>query len=197
VIIKRIFDVVLSFCGLVLLAPVFLILAVWIKLDSRGPVFFRQERVGHAGRIFRIHKFRTMYHEAAGVPLTVGDDRRITRCGKILRKYKLDELPQLIDVLKADMSLVGPRPEVPRYMAQYPEDIRELVLSVPPGITDIAAIKFKNENALLENSNDPEHDYINKILPIKIKYYQEYISSHSLALDLKLIFQTIKAIFTD
>ena len=129
--------------------------------------------------------------------MTIGDDPRITRCGRFLRRFKLDEFPQLIDVLKGDMSLVGPRPEVPRYMAQYPEDIRKLVLSVPPGITDIAAIKFKNENELLNNSKDPEKDYIDKILPIKIKYYQEYIIKRSLALDLKLIFQTIKAVFTD
>jgi lipopolysaccharide/colanic/teichoic acid biosynthesis glycosyltransferase len=197
VITKRIFDFILSLCGLIILSPLFLFIAVWIKLDSRGPVLFRQERVGYAGRTFQIHKFRTMFSAATGMLLTVGDDPRITRCGRFLRRFKLDEFPQLIDVLKGDMSLVGPRPEVPRYMAQYPEDIRKLVLSVPPGITDIAAIKFKNENELLKNSNDLEKDYINKILPIKIKYYQEYISRRSLALDLKLIFQTIKAIFTD
>jgi lipopolysaccharide/colanic/teichoic acid biosynthesis glycosyltransferase len=197
VITKRIFDFVLSLCGMVILSPLFLVIALWIKLDSKGPVLFRQQRVGYAGRTFRIHKFRTMYHEAAGAPITVGDDQRITRCGKLLRRFKLDELPQLIDVIAGDMSMVGPRPEVPRYMALYPEDVRELVLSVPPGITDIAAIKFKNENELLKNSLDPEQDYINKILPIKIKYYQEYIASRSLALDLKLIFHTIKAIFTD
>ena len=196
-IIKRIFDFILSLCGLIILSPLFLLLAIWIKLDSRGPVFFRQERVGYLGRLFRMHKFRTMFADAAGIPLTIGDDPRITRCGRFLRRFKLDEFPQLLDVLKGDMSLVGPRPEVPRYMAQYPEDIRKLVLSVPPGITDIAAIKFKNENELLNNSKDPEKDYIEKILPIKIKYYQEYIAKRSLALDLKLIFQTIKAIFTD
>jgi lipopolysaccharide/colanic/teichoic acid biosynthesis glycosyltransferase len=197
VITKRIFDFILSLCGLIILSPLFLFIAVWIKLDSRGPVFFRQERVGYAGRTFRIHKFRTMFSAATGILLTIGADPRITRCGRFLRRFKLDELPQLLDVLKGDMSLVGPRPEVPRYMAQYPEDSRKLVLSVPPGITDIAAIKFKNENELLENSPDPEHDYIDKILPIKIKYYQEYISRRSLALDLKLIFQTIKAVFMD
>jgi lipopolysaccharide/colanic/teichoic acid biosynthesis glycosyltransferase len=197
VITKRIFDFFFSFCGLIILSPLFLFIAAWIKLDSRGPVFFRQERVGCLGRTFRMHKFRTMGADASGIPLTIGDDPRITRCGRFLRRFKLDELPQLIDVLKGDMSLVGPRPEVPRYMAHYPEEIRKLVLSVPPGITDIAAIKFKNENELLKNSNDPEKDYINKILPIKIKYYQEYISSRSIALDLKLIFQTIKAVFTD
>jgi len=195
--VKRIFDFVFSLLGLILLSPLFIWVAIWIRIDSPGPVFFRQERVGYAGRTFRIHKFRSMYHEAAGAPITVGDDRRITRCGRFLRRFKIDEFPQLLDVLKGDMRLVGPRPEVPRYMAQYPEDIRNLVLSVPPGITDIASIKFKNENELLAGSNDPEKDYINKILPIKIKYYQEYISKHSLSLDLKLIFQTIKAIFTD
>jgi len=165
-------------------------------MDSPGPVFFRQERVGHLGRLFRMHKFRTMFADASGISLTVGDDPRVTRCGRFLRRFKLDELPQLLDVLNGDMSLVGPRPEVPRYMAQYPEDLRKIVLSVPPGITDIAAIKFKNENELLKNSQDPEKDYIEKILPLKIKYYQQYIAKRSLALDLKLIFQTIKAIFT-
>jgi len=194
---KRIFDLIFSCVGIALLSPVFLIAAILIKLDSKGPVFFRQERVGYLGRTFRMHKFRTMFSDASGILLTIGDDPRITRFGRFLRRFKLDELPQLIDVLKGDMSLVGPRPEVARYMALYPEDIRKLVLSVPPGITDIAAIKFKNENELLKNSNDPEKDYINKILPIKIKYYQEYISRRSLALDLKLIFQTIKAVFTD
>jgi lipopolysaccharide/colanic/teichoic acid biosynthesis glycosyltransferase len=196
-VIKRIFDVVLSFCGLTLLTPLFVLLALWIKADSRGPVFFRQERVGYLGRIFRMHKFRTMAADAAGIPLTVGDDPRITRCGRFLRKYKLDELPQLIDVLKGDMSLVGPRPEVLRYVEKYPEDIRRIVLSVPPGITDIAAIKFKNENDLLRHSTNPEKDYIEKILPIKYTYYQEYISRRSLSLDLKLIYQTIRALFTD
>ena len=196
-ILKRIFDFILSLCGLMILSPLFLLIAIWIKIDSPGPVFFRQERVGHLGRLFRMHKFRTMFADASGISLTVGDDPRVTHCGRFLRRFKLDELPQLLDVLQGDMSLVGPRPEVPRYMAQYPEDVRKLVLSVPPGITDIAAIKFKNENELLKNSQDPEKDYIEKILPIEIKYYQEYIANRSLALDLKLIFQTIKAIFTD
>jgi len=196
VIIKRIFDFIFSLCGLIILSPLFLLLSIWIKMDSQGPVFFRQERVGHLGRLFRMHKFRTMFADASGISLTVGDDPRVTRCGRFLRRFKLDELPQLLDVLNGDMSLVGPRPEVPRYMAQYPEDLRKIVLSVPPGITDIAAIKFKNENELLKNSQDPEKDYIEKILPLKIKYYQQYIAKRSLALDLKLIFQTIKAIFT-
>ena len=194
---KRIFDFVFSLLGLVLLSPVFILVAIWIKFDSQGPVFYRQERVGYLGRRFRIHKFRTMFADATGISLTVGDDPRVTQCGRFLRRFKLDELPQLLDVLNGDMSLVGPRPEVPRYMAQYPEDIRKKVLSVPPGITDIAAIKFKDENILLRKSKDPEKDYIEKILPLKIKYYQEYIAKRSLALDLKLIFQTIKAIFTD
>ena len=195
-ILKRIFDFILSLCGLMILSPLFLLIAIWIKIDSPGPVFFRQERVGYLGRLFQMHKFRTMFADASGISLTVGDDPRVTQCGRFLRRFKLDELPQLLDVLQGDMSLVGPRPEVPRYMAQYPEDIRKLVLSVPPGITDIAAIKFKNENELLNNAKDPEKDYIEKILPLKIKYYQEYIAKRSLALDLKLIFQTVKAIFS-
>ena len=195
-ILKRIFDFILSLCGLIVLSPLFLLIAILIRIDSPGPVFFRQERVGHLGRLFRMHKFRTMFADVSGISLTVGDDPRVTQCGRFLRRFKIDELPQLIDVLNGDMSLVGPRPEVPRYIAQYPEALRKIVLSVPPGITDIAAIKFKDENELLKNSKDPEKDYIEKILPLKIKYYQEYISRRSLALDLKLIFQTIKAIFT-
>ena len=162
-IIKRIFDFVLSLVGMIILSPLFLLSAILIKLDSPGPVFFRQERVGYAGRLFRMHKFRTMFADASGIPLTIGDDPRITRCGRFLRRFKLDEFPQLIDVLKGDMSLVGPRPEVPRYMAQYPEDIRKLVLSVPPGITDIAAIKFKNENELLKNAQDSGKDLLKNL----------------------------------
>jgi lipopolysaccharide/colanic/teichoic acid biosynthesis glycosyltransferase len=197
VIIKRIFDIVCSLCGLIILCPLFLAIAIWIKCDSPGPVFFRQERVGYLGRLFRMHKFRTMYADASGMSLTINNDPRITRCGRFLRRFKLDELPQLLDVLAGNMSLVGPRPEVPRYLAHYPEEIKKIVLSVRPGITDMAAIQFKDENKLLKSATDPEKDYLEKILPLKIKLYQEYIANRSLALDLKLIFRTIKALFTN
>lgn len=196
-IIKRIVDIVFSLCGLILLLPLFLAIAIWIKCDSPGPVFFRQERVGYLGRLFRMHKFRTMFADASGISLTMNNDPRVTRCGRFLRRFKLDELPQLFDVLAGNMSLVGPRPEVPRYMAHYPEEIKKIVLSVRPGITDMAAIHFKDENKLLRSATDPEKDYLEKILPLKIKLYQEYIANRSLALDLKLIFQTIKALFTN
>jgi lipopolysaccharide/colanic/teichoic acid biosynthesis glycosyltransferase len=194
-IIKRIFDFTCSLLGLFFLSPAFLVIAIYIKLDSAGPVFFRQERVGYLGKTFRILKFRTMRGDASGLPLTVGDDIRITKFGRFLRKFKLDELPQLINVLKGDMSIVGPRPEVPKYVAYYPEDIKKIVLSVPPGITDSAAIEFKNESYILEGSKNVEKDYIEKILPVKLKYYQEYISSLSLSSDIMLIIKTIKAIF--
>ncbi|MEW5804095.1 MAG: sugar transferase [bacterium] len=193
---KRIFDLVFSSIGLLILLPVFLILAVLIKFDSRGPVFFRQERVGRFGQVFRIHKFRTMTVQTGqGGPLiTTSGDSRITRVGRILRTYKLDELPQLIDVVMGNMSLVGPRPEVPRYVRYYPEEIREAVLSVPPGITDFAAIEFKDENDMLNLSEDPEQEYIKKILPVKLAYYQKYIRERSLWLDFVLILRTIESI---
>ena len=145
--VKRLFDLLLSCIGLLLLAPLLLLIALLIKLDSPGPVMFRQERVGRFGKPFRIHKFRTMRHEPAGqgLQITVGADRRITRVGGFLRASKLDELPQLLDVWLGDMSLVGPRPEVPRYVAHYPAELREKVLSVRPGITDIASIEYRDE----------------------------------------------------
>lgn len=194
---KRLFDLILSAIGLCLLFPLFLIIAVWIKLDSQGPVFFRQERVGKKGVPFKIHKFRTMTTNAekVGLQITVGQDARITKSGAFLRKYKIDELPQLIDVFVGSMSLVGPRPEVPKYVNCYPSDIKEKALSVRPGITDWASIKFKDENRILSESKDPEKDYIEKILPIKLNYQIQYVENASLTEDLKLIFLTIKEIF--
>ncbi len=194
---KRLLDLILSAFGLLLLAPFLLAVAFWIKVDSAGPIFFRQERTGRNGRPFRIHKFRTMIvdAEARGLQLTVGQDVRITPSGRFLRKYKLDELPQLIDVLIGDMSLVGPRPEVPKYVAHYPAGVRELVLSVRPGITDFASIEFRDENALLEGASDPEHEYIQKILPIKLDYYLKYVECQSLWLDMKIIWRTIAQIW--
>ena len=193
---KRIFDWLASTCGLLVLAPVLVALAVWIRLDSPGPVFFRQERVGLRGRVFRIHKFRTMVTNAErlGLQITVGADARVTRVGQWLRKYKLDELPQLLDVWLGYMSLVGPRPEVPRYVACYPADVRELVLSVRPGITDRASIEFKDENEILGKAINPNSTYVQDVLPIKLRYYVDYVETQSFLGDIGLIFRTLKAL---
>ncbi len=196
---KRLFDGVASLLGLLLLAPVLLALALWIKLDSPGPVFFRQERVGLRGRPFSIHKFRTM-RVAGGSPglqLTAGADPRITRAGAFLRRYKLDELPQLIDVLTGRMSLVGPRPEVPKYIAFYPEDARAKVLSVRPGMTDWASIRFKNESALLGCATDVEQAYIREVLPIKRRFYLEYVDNRTFVGDLRILWATLVEVFKD
>jgi lipopolysaccharide/colanic/teichoic acid biosynthesis glycosyltransferase len=193
---KRWFDWLASGVGLVLLAPLLLVLAVWIKLDSPGPVFFRQERVGRGGKLFRIHKFRTMVTDAErhGLQITVGADARVTRLGQWLRKYKLDELPQLLDVCVGHMSLVGPRPEVPRYVACYPGGVRDLVLSVRPGMTDKASIEFKDENLILGRALDPHRAYVEEVMPIKLKYYVEYIETNSLLGDIQLILRTFVAL---
>lgn len=193
---KRLFDLLLSSLGLLVLAPLLLLIALLIKLDSPGPVMFRQERVGRYGQPFRIHKFRTMRHEPAGqgLQITVGADRRITRVGGFLRASKLDELPQLLDVWLGDMSLVGPRPEVPRYVAHYPADVRDKVLSVRPGITDIASIEYRDESAVLASAADPEHAYIHEVLPHKLALAAQYVDRSSVALDLWLIWRTLVAI---
>ncbi len=191
---KRLFDLSGVIPGLLLLSPLFLFIAIWIKLDSRGPILFFQTRIGQHGKPFQIIKFRTMYHQTAGLKLTIGQDARITRCGQFLRKYKLDELPQLINVLKGEMSLVGPRPEVPEYVALYPDGIREYVLSVPVGITDYASIEFRNESELLAHSQQPETDYVQKILPVKLAYHQKYVSERSMYLDIRLIVRTVKKV---
>ena len=190
---KRLFDLGASFFGLILLAPIFVLSALWIMIDSKGPIFFRQERVGFQGINFRIHKFRTMVLDAEkkGKQITVGADSRITTVGSFLRKYKLDELPQLIDVLVGDMSLVGPRPEVPKYIDCYSDDEKYDVLSVKPGITDNASIEFRNENELLASSNDPEATYINEVLPKKIALYRKYVRECSFFGDVAIIFKTI------
>jgi lipopolysaccharide/colanic/teichoic acid biosynthesis glycosyltransferase len=193
---KRIFDLAAASLGLAILAPVLLVVAALIKIESRGPVFFRQERVGLNGRTFRIHKFRTMRHtgDTVGGEITVRDDPRVTRVGRLLRKYKLDELPQLIDVLWRDMSLVGPRPEVPRYVRHYSERDKAIVLSVLPGITDFASIRFRDESALLGQASDPDAVYLRKILPRKLRYYRFYVQRRSLVLDIRLILMTICAV---
>lgn len=194
--IKRLFDFCASGIGLILLSPILLLIAALIRLDSHGPIFFRQERVGQFGRLFKIHKFRTMVvdAEAMGMQITVGVDPRITKVGEFLRRYKLDELPQLIDVLFGDMSLVGPRPEVPRYVACYPQELRELVLSVRPGITDRASIEYKDESKILGCATDPHQAYVNEVLPIKLGYYAEYVRNRSLLGDIGIIISTIQAI---
>lgn len=196
---KRLFDLCCAAAGLVLLVPVLAAVALWVVWDSPGPAFFRQQRVGRAGRLFHIVKFRTMHPraETAGPPLTVGADGRITRAGHWLRRTKIDELPQLFNVLLGHMSLVGPRPEVPRYVALYPDDLRTLVLSVRPGITDRASIEFRDESTLLGQSSDPERTYVEQILPIKLRYGADYARSHTLRGDLAIILRTLEALWTD
>ena len=195
--IKRCFDFSMALFGLILLTPLLLLVAFWIKLDSKGPVFFRQERVGRYGVVFRIFKFRTMtVSTEKNQQLTVGNDVRITRAGYLLRRYKIDELPQLINVLFGAMSLVGPRPEVPKYVKCYPAAVREIVLSVPPGITDWASIKYKAENSILGKSSDPEKTYIEEILPIKLEFYLNYVNKRTMLMDLKIIFATFVALIS-
>jgi lipopolysaccharide/colanic/teichoic acid biosynthesis glycosyltransferase len=186
---KRLFDIACAATALALLAPLLLALALWVRLDSPGPVLFRQQRVGRDSRPFAILKFRTMQvnAEAAGLQITVGQDPRITRAGSWLRRSKLDELPQLLNVLRGDMSMVGPRPEVPRYVALYPTDVRETVLSVRPGITDLASLAFRDESTLLAQSPDPERTYVEVILPTKLRYACDYVQQRSLWLDLRII----------
>ncbi|GAB6040565.1 sugar transferase [Endothiovibrio diazotrophicus] len=196
---KRLFDLVSAVTGLVMLFPVLLLVALWIKLDSPGPVFFRQWRVGRRGHPFRIWKFRTMVRdgERQGLRITVGGDARITRSGRLLRKFKFDELPQLLNVVSGDMSLVGPRPEVAEYVAHYPDDLRELVLSVRPGITDLASVEYRDENERLARAADPHKEYIEQILPIKLEYYRRYVEERSFWRDLWIIALTVGAIFTE
>lgn len=194
---KRIFDIIASGLGLIILSPLFLILAIWIKCDSKGPVFYRQVRVGKDNKDFRIFKFRSMrVGSDKGSLVTIGGrDPRITRSGYFIRKFKLDEFPQLINVFVGDMSLVGPRPEVRHYVDYWtPEQMH--VLDVRPGITDPASIKFRNENELLEQAEDPEKYYIEVVMQEKLKLYLEYVQNHSFWGDIKLIFQTFKVIIT-
>ena len=188
---KRVFDVIASGLGLIVLSPLFLVLAFWIKLDSKGPVFYRQVRVGRFNKDFRIFKFRSMSVGAdKGSLVTIGGrDPRVTKSGYWIRKFKLDELPQLINVFIGDMSLVGPRPEVRHYVDCWtPEQMH--VLDVRPGITDPASIKFRNENELMEKAEDPEKYYIEVIMQEKIKLYLEYVEKHNFFYDLGLIFKT-------
>lgn len=195
---KRIFDIVTSGLGLIVLSPLFLFLALWIKYDSRGPVFYRQVRVGRNNKDFRLYKFRSMRSGAdrQGLITIGGRDPRVTRAGYYIRKYKLDELPQLINVFVGDMSIVGPRPEVRRYVDLYtPEQMQ--VLTVRPGITDMASIRYRNENELLEQAEDPEKYYREVVMPDKLKINREYIERASFWFDIRLIFCTLQAIIKD
>ena len=189
---KRLIDIIASGCGLLVLSPIFLILAIWIKIDSKGPVFYRQVRVGKDGKDFRIFKFRSMVVNAdKGSLITVGGrDPRITRSGYYIRKYKLDELTQLINVFIGDMSLVGPRPEVRKYVNLYTEEQKK-VWAVRPGITDYASIEYMDENVLLEKSSDPDKTYIEEIMPAKINLNMRYINNPTLFEYFKWIFLTI------
>ena len=193
---KRLFDIVSSGIGLLCLAPVFVVMAIWIKLDSRGPVFYRQTRVGRYGGDFRIFKFRSMrVGSDKGRQITVGErDPRITRFGYFIRRYKIDELPQLINVFLGDMSIVGPRPEVRKYVDLYSEEQRK-VFQVRPGITDLASIKYRNENELLSQVDDPDTYYIDVIMPDKLAINLEYIRHQSFMGDIKIIFNTLFKIF--
>jgi lipopolysaccharide/colanic/teichoic acid biosynthesis glycosyltransferase len=192
---KRAFDLVAALFGLVMLAPVLFAIALWVLVDSRGPVLYRQQRVGRGGRLFIIYKFRTMHRrEVDGLQLTVGADPRVTRAGRFLRRYKLDELPQLWNVVTGSMSLVGPRPEVPRYVDCYSPEQRQVVLSVPPGLTDWAAIRYKDENAILARAADPERAYLEAVLPVKLGYYQRYVHERSFWGDLRILAHTLVAL---
>lgn len=192
-VLKRIFDLVASALLLVVLSPLLLIVAFAVKLGSRGPVLFRQERMGRGFQPFLIYKFRTMVADAPrlGGQLTAGNhDPRITRVGRLLRRWKLDELPQLVNILKGDMSIVGPRPEVPRYVEMFRDDYA-VILSVRPGVTDPASIQYLNEGQLLAGATDPEQTYVQQILPAKIALAKEYVARQSFLTDLRLICQTV------
>ena len=193
---KRGLDILVAAIGLMLLWPAFLLIALAIKFETPGPIFVRQERVGRHGRPFRIFKFRTMHvHDPdTARQFTAAGDPRITRVGAWLRRTKLDELAQLIDVLRGTMSLVGPRPEVPRYVALYPPEVRAKVLSVRPGITDPASIAYRDEAVLLARAADPEREYVEVIMPAKLRFAHHYVDSMSLSTDLGLIAATLKAL---
>ena len=193
---KRLFDIVVAALALVVLAPLLVAAACWVRWDSAGPALFRQERVGRHGKVFRIHKLRTMHANAAaqGPAITTLADARVTRAGRWLRHYRVDELPQLIDVIAGHMSLVGPRPEVPRFVALYPPALREQVLSVRPGITDPASLEFVDEAAALTAVADAEQRYIEQILPHKLRRQAEYAQSASLASDVAVLLRSVRVV---
>lgn len=193
----RIVDLFFSIIGIILLLPVFLVVAICIKIQSKGPLFYKQQRVGKGGNKFVLIKFRTMYigSDKHGL-LTIGDnDSRITKVGRFLRKFKVDEFPQLLNVLMGDMSMVGPRPEVEKYVSLYTEEQKK-VLSIKPGITDLASIRFANENEILSRSIDSEKLYIEEIMGYKIKLNMKYINERSLSLYFKILFQTVLRILS-
>lgn len=193
----RLLDIIFSLLGVIILSPFFILLSLWVKLDSKGTVFYRQKRIGRGGEEFSLLKFRSMHVDAdkKGLLTVGGRDPRITRSGYILRKFKLDELPQLFNVLAGDMSVVGPRPEVKKYVDLYNDEQRK-VLSVRPGITDMASIEFSNENEILEKQADPEQYYIDHIMPEKIRLNQQYIQSPTVGNYFRIILLTAKKIFT-
>jgi lipopolysaccharide/colanic/teichoic acid biosynthesis glycosyltransferase len=192
---KRFFDVFVSILGIFLLSPFFIILGLIIKIDNKGPVFFQQTRVGKNGKLFVIYKFRTMNYSGSnkGESFEPGKISSVTSFGKLLRKTKVDELPQLLNVLIGDMSLVGPRPEIEKWVAVYPERWKRILL-VKPGITDNSSIVFRNEESLLNESNDPEKTYKEIILPMKLEFYEDFVLNHSFFGDLKIIFKTLYSI---
>ena len=194
---KRLFDVIASGLGLIVLSPLFAILAVWIKMDSKGPVFYRQVRVGKDNKDFRLFKFRSMRPDAdkQGLITVGGHDPRVTSSGYYIRKYKLDEFPQLINVFRGDMSLVGPRPEVRKYVDMYTSEQMK-VLSVRPGITSLASIRYRNENEILAQADDPDKCYVEQVMPDKLAIDLEYVEKANLWNDIKLIFSTFKEIVT-
>jgi len=195
--IKRLFDIIFSFIGLMFFSPFLLIFALRIKFDSKGTIFFRGKRVGKNGKVFRIFKFRTMVEnaESLGGPSTAADDSRLTKIGKFLRKHNLDELPQFINVLKGDMSFVGPRPEVPSEVETYNKETRDLILSVKPGITDLATLENIHEEEILKGSKDSHKTYREVIKPKKLKLACKYVKERSFWLDIKIIVKTIKVAF--
>jgi lipopolysaccharide/colanic/teichoic acid biosynthesis glycosyltransferase len=190
---KRIFDLALAVPGLAIAAPFLILIAIAVRIDTRGPAIFKQIRVGMNGQHFSILKFRTMVQDAdkVGSQITAGRDTRITRLGNLLRRFKIDELPQLVNVVRGEMSLVGPRPEVPLYVGFYPDEVRREVLSVRPGMTDLASLEYYDEAALLRSAEDHTSVYINKILPEKLKWQQRYVRERSLGLDIQIIARTI------
>lgn len=192
---KRLFDIIMSLLLLILLSPVFLILAIWIKTDSKGPVFYRQERVTRYGRIFRIFKFRTMVVNAdqKGTLVTVGNDSRITKVGEKIRHVRLDEIPQLINILKGDMTFVGTRPEVSRYVKQYTSEMNATLL-LPAGVTSEASIQYKDEDEILAKAEDPDKAYVQDVLPAKMKYNLDAIKNFSLMSEIRTMARTVKAV---
>jgi lipopolysaccharide/colanic/teichoic acid biosynthesis glycosyltransferase len=194
---KRLFDIIFSFFGLMMISPLLLLVAIMIKITSPGPVFYRGKRVGKSGKIFRIFKFRTMVPDAEkiGGPSTAGDDPRLTKIGNFLRKFQLDELPQLINVLKGEMSFVGPRPEVPFYVNMMTEEEKSIILSIRPGMTDWASLWNFHEGEILKGSLDPEKTYMEKIRPEKIRLQIKYAKERSFWTDIKIILKTVARVF--